>query len=87
MFQGRITANEESKLLDNFWFERRAEPEFENSDHKAGYLNKEVTAVTNISNSIKHQRLQTRTLPCLVQAADAQPRTEDVVLLAIKAHL
>ena len=74
-------------MLDIFWFERRAEPEFETSDRKSGDLNKEFTAITNISKSIEYQRLQTRTLPCLVQAADAQTRTEDIVLLAIKAHL
>ena len=66
LFLGRNTPNEASRMLDNFWFEQRAEPELQNSNRKAGDLKKETTMVPDITNCIKPQRLQTGNLLFLV---------------------
>ena len=69
-------------MMYNYWFERGAEPEFENRGRTAGDFNKENALVTDITKHLFFSIPPEKTLP-----EDCHPSGGNNVLIIFLAHM
>ena len=84
---GQMTHPEAMKMLDNFWFERRAKPGREDSTKTEGDLLEEAGAAAEVMERISYDRLRTRTLPNMVLAKDSDQLDENLAVPIIYLYL